>query len=562
MHPAIARLNWAQLNFRDLNSFESSFQSLINLLEQERLYVRQHTELLNKALEWRSTQKQTRYLLTGQERQQAEVWLKKRFKDKQPPCIPTDLHCEYITESIKNANNRMSQVFVCHAEQDRDTAERVRRTLMRAGITVWTHHGDIEFGTDFQAAMNRGLEEADNVVFLISTYSLESQYCRQDLKHALMLRKRIIPMLIETVDPDQFPESLQALQYIDLTENLTELDYQQSASNLLRSLNHNAAYTNEHKVLLTKALKWQRQQRNPCILLRGFELQHALAWIKISSEFPNQGPTQLQLEFIRESERQPQELFLDVFISYARVDSDLAHKLNDSLQRQGKRTWFDQESIASGADFQQEIYRGIESSNNFLLIMTPQSVGSPYCVDEVEYAAKLNKRIVSIRHRAVETADLHPELAKAEWIDFQENDYDFTASFQELIAILDAAPEYLRAHTQLLTQAIAWDRKGKRESLLLRGDELTEAEQWLLKASGKQPGPTSLQGDYIATSRQTLVKRQRRMIGVLSLLLVLSIGSSLSSLMLYREVKQLRQKAQPQPSDQSNYLLKPLDENI
>jgi WD40 repeat protein/tetratricopeptide (TPR) repeat protein len=69
-----------------------------------------------------------------------------------------------------------------------------------------------------------------------------------------------------------------------------------------------------------------------------------------------------------------------------RADSDFARKLNDRLQRQGKRTWFDQESIASGADFQQEIYKGIEASDHFLFILSPKSVNSPYCADEVEYA--------------------------------------------------------------------------------------------------------------------------------------------------------------------------------
>ena len=63
------------------------------------------------APEWERHQKQTRYLLIGKERLEAEAWLKIEFKNEQPPCIPTDLHCEFICESIKNANNLLTQVF-------------------------------------------------------------------------------------------------------------------------------------------------------------------------------------------------------------------------------------------------------------------------------------------------------------------------------------------------------------------------------------------------------------------------------------------------------------------
>ena len=83
----------------------------MELFGREKDYVHQHTVLLNDALEWERNQKQTRYLLTGENRQNAEECLAKRFKDSQPPVVPTDLHYEYITESIKNGDNLMTRVF-------------------------------------------------------------------------------------------------------------------------------------------------------------------------------------------------------------------------------------------------------------------------------------------------------------------------------------------------------------------------------------------------------------------------------------------------------------------
>jgi len=160
---------------------------------------------------------------------------------------------------------------------------------------------------------------------------------------------------------------------------------------------------------MSKALKWEKQNRNPSILLRGYNLRHAEVWVKGAEQKTQHQPTTLQKEFINESLRQPPAASLDVFISYSRSDSDLARPLNDELQMRGKTTWFDQESIASGADFQKEIYLGIESADNFLFILSPRSINSPYCADEVEYAAKLNKRFITILHQDINTTELHPE---------------------------------------------------------------------------------------------------------------------------------------------------------
>ena len=89
---------------------------------------------------------------------------------------------------------------------------------MRESFTVWTNKTDIQTGTDFQAAINRGIEEADNLVFLMSPSSLASEYCQQELTYALSLNKRIIPLLIQPLDLDQIPQELRNIQFIDFTD--------------------------------------------------------------------------------------------------------------------------------------------------------------------------------------------------------------------------------------------------------------------------------------------------------------------------------------------------------
>ncbi|MDJ0617332.1 MAG: TIR domain-containing protein, partial [Calothrix sp. MO_192.B10] len=499
------KINWVYFR-EEIDDFEQSLAGLIALLKHHDDYVEKHTHLLAKALEWERNQKQTRYLLTGEEKQQAQAWLKIRFKDEQAPCFPSDLHCEYITESIKNGNNLMTEVFLSYADEDRETMEKIRRSLRREGITVWTNLTDIQTGEAFNSAINRGIEQADNMVYLLSPDSVNSTYCQQELDLAVSLNKRIIPILVRETEEMQVPSALRYLHYIDLTDNLKEEDYLVDESQLLKILYDDAAYYNEHKMLLVKALKWQQQQNNPSILLRGYNLRSAETWLKLAQKRVQHPPTQLQSEFIDESLRQPTLESLDVFISYSRADSDLARKLNDSLQIQGKTTWFDQESIASGSDFQQEIYRGIKASDNFLFILSPRSVNSPYCKDEVEYAASLNKRFVTLLHRQVNTNDLHPELGKVQWIDFNGNEGDFNANFNQLVRTLDTDREHVRSHSKWLHRALEWEYKDKSDDLLLRGSEFLIAQNWLQKTEQqkKKPSATSLQQAFIQASQNAI----------------------------------------------------------
>ncbi|MBW4463161.1 MAG: TIR domain-containing protein [Nodosilinea sp. WJT8-NPBG4] len=464
-------------------------------------YVHQHTTLLTQALSWDRHHRQTRYLLVGSDRQAAETWLQIRFAEGEPlPCTPTDLQCEFITESIKNANNLMTQVFLCHSDEDQAAAEQIRRSLLRQGITVWNYRTDIQTSQDYNSAITGGIEEADNVLFLLSPHSAQSPYCQRELQQALDLHKRVIPVLAAPTEPELVPESLRTLQYVDLTDNSQASDYLADEGQLLKLLGTDAAHHTEHKTWLVQALKWQRQQQNPTLLLRGYNLRQAETWRAVARTHRHP-PTALHEQFIAESLRQPPDSSLDVFISYSRVDSDFARRLNDALQTQGKRTWFDQESIATGTDFQQEIYRGIESSDVFVFLLSPESVNSPFCADEVEYAQGLNKRMVTVLHRPIDVADLHPVLGKLQWLDFREHDGDFQANFAGLLRTLDTDREHLETHTRLLVRSGEWDRRGRDESLLLRGQDLQTAETWLMTNAAVEPLPTGLQQEYIRASR-------------------------------------------------------------
>lgn len=515
MHPVVSKINW--IYFREgVDSFEQGRADLINLFHRHENYVRQHTVFLIQALDWQRHQRKVEYLLTGDDRAEAEQWLKAPFEDEQSPCVPTDLHCEFICESIKNANHLMTQVFISHAEVDHVAREKLRYTLMREGITIWINRTDIKTGTEFQEEINRGIEEADNLVLLMSRASLESEYCRQELEYALYLNKRVIPLLIETMDMEDIPMTLRSLQFIDFTEYANPEAYRSATNKLLNILDEDAMYHTQHKLLLVKALKWKQQKYNPSILLRGYELRHYRSWFQVAKQHPQFRATPLQEEFLAVSEQQPPDKTLNVFVSYSQADADFVRKLNNTLQIQGMTTWFDQENIEAGVDFQQEIFKGIENSENFLFIISPSSVTSPFCKDEVEYAQRLNKRIVTVLYREVSSALLHPALAPIQWIDFRRHGGDFLSNFGELLRTLASDPDHVRMHTRLLVRSREWQESDQDDSFLLRGKDLQSSVSWLKQAEHRDPKPTDLQQRYIQASQELPHRRIRPRSVVLS----------------------------------------------
>lgn len=552
MHPALRKINWVMALGQD-NPSEAVVNDVLELIQRQRSYVRQHTLWLVKALEWHHRQKQSQFLLVGEARQQAEAWLKTRFADQQAPCIPTDLQCSFITESSKNADNLMTQVFLAYAEEDKSVMEQVQRFLCRQGITVWINTTSLPTGEDFLASIDRGIEATDNLVYLLSPASVNSVYCQHELNYALALNKRVIPILVSPMAGCQLPTGLQELHYINLSEASGQnkgLDH----TELLKILYQDKTYHRQHKWLLTQALKWQRQNQNPSILLRGYNLRRSEAWLKVAQTRQQQPPTPLQVAFIQESVRQPESPYLDVFISYSRTDSEFARRLNDALQIQGKTTWFDQESIDVGANFQREIYRGIASSHSFVFVISPSSVNSPYCADEVTYAAGLNKRLVTVLHRPVAAETLPVPLTTVQWIDFRRHQDDFYGHFSELVRTLDMDREHVQHHTKLTQRAMEWAAQGKDTDLLLRGSEFAIAQTWLQTArqDQKQPPPTDLQRDFLATSQARLAaearqenRRQvilRSLLGLISLAFLAAAGLGLWAFSLWRqsEIAQLQ----------------------
>jgi WD40 repeat protein len=212
-----------------------------------------------------------------------------------------------------------------------------------------------------------------------------------------------------------------------------------------------------------------------------------------------------------------------VFMSYSRKDKDFVRRLNDALVGQKREAWVDWKDIPLTAEWQQEILTNIETTENFIFVISPQSATSPNCKKEIDHAVANHKRMFPIVRRHIPDDAVPEALRKFQWIDFSD-DNSFESRFAALVAAIDADLAWVNAHTRMLTRAKEWEREGKDNSFLLHGKDLREAERWVAQSSEKDPKPTTLQSQYILASRQSATKVQRIVIGAIAVAFLIALG--------------------------------------
>ena len=506
MPAGISKINWIYAR-EDVDNLEAAVTGLVDLCHRHEDYVHQHTELLIRALAWDRHQSQASYLLMGEDRLRAQTWLMTEFATEQPPCLPSLQQAIFITESIKAADGGMTQVFISYAEEDLATREIVRYHLLQAGITVWTNTVDIRMGEDFEVAIQRGLEEADNVVYLISQASLVSDYCQMEIEQALDLNKRIIPMLVEDIDLNLLPDNIRKVQFINLADNRASIDLKKDLAELLRAIRREAPYHNQHKRLLVRALKWERQMQNPSLLLQRQVQDTYFAWAQNAKDRTLNGALPLQLAFLEASQMQSPDQTIGVFVIHHIDDIDFSQRLNETLLVQGKSSWLSPEGAAGETDRPEETQQLIDNAENVLFILSPRSARCNACLKEFAYAQSRQKRVLPVIYRDVVKSTLPDGIASLPWIDFRRHDGDFLVNFGELFRALENDPFHVRSHTRLLVKATEWDRGQRDDSFLLRGNDLADSEHWLQQAADKTPPVTLLQKEYIKASQALPFKK-------------------------------------------------------
>jgi WD40 repeat protein len=210
---------------------------------------------------------------------------------------------------------------------------------------------------------------------------------------------------------------------------------------------------------------------------------------------------------------------LNVFISYSRQDIAFVDRLQAAIAAHGIEAFVDREYIEKSEEWWVRIKQLITDADTFVFVLSPGSVDSAVCKDEVAFAEKLNKRFVPIVARDLEGREVPAALARLNYIFFIPNatadaSGDFDATVSDLVRALETDIPWIRDHTRLGALAERWEAQKRPSDLLLRGAELNAAETWLTTRPDKAPDPTDAHRAFLTESRKAATRRQRMIVGL------------------------------------------------
>jgi len=203
----------------------------------------------------------------------------------------------------------------------------------------------------------------------------------------------------------------------------------------------------------------------------------------------------------------------DVFVSYAREDLTFVRDLETRLAFDQLTVWFDVKGLFGGERFWDEICKAIDAAAAVVFIIAPESIGSVYCRRELQFAGERQKRIVPVLRRDVPHGSIPQEIEGVQWVFLRDTDED--EGLEPLKSAIRADWVWLRQHARLLSRGSEWSARRHDDSLLLRGNDLRDAEAWMLQEPGGRERPILLQREFIAASRRAATRRRLAIAGSL-----------------------------------------------
>jgi hypothetical protein len=213
-----------------------------------------------------------------------------------------------------------------------------------------------------------------------------------------------------------------------------------------------------------------------------------------------------------------------VFISYSRKDIAFADRLDPALKARGFETLIDRTDILAFEPWWQRVEGLIGRADTVVFVLSPDAVRQDSVArKEVAFAASLNKRFAPIVYRSVENKLVPEELAKLNFVFFDEP-ARFEQSVDQLVEALNTDIGWVRQHTEFGEQARRWTQTKGASGLLLRSPVLEQAERWIASRPPGAPAPTDETQAFIRQSRQGATRRRNILTGSLAAGLVLALA--------------------------------------
>ncbi|MCJ7735118.1 MAG: TIR domain-containing protein [Anaerolineales bacterium] len=125
-----------------------------------------------------------------------------------------------------------------------------------------------------------------------------------------------------------------------------------------------------------------------------------------------------------------------VFISYSRKDIEFVDRLANDLKAAGFEVWYDLSGLEAGTQWGSEIQKAIETSQFFLIVLSPNSIKSSWVEREFLHASDQDIKIIPLLYQQ---CSLPMWSLNLHFIDMQGKNY--ARKYHELLMIMGVQPE-------------------------------------------------------------------------------------------------------------------------
>lgn len=188
----------------------------------------------------------------------------------------------------------MARIFVSYSRKNKDFCRHLTDELQKRDMDFWVDWEGIPPTVDWMKEIEKGIEEADAFLAIVSTEWISSKVCQDELNIAVKNGKRLIPVIPYDIVWNDVPPSLSHLNFIFFTQNF---DFNQQLNLLFTALDTDYDWLKSHRRLQIKALEWERANKENGFLLRGRDLEDAEQLISVNAN-KDPHPTDIQREYV------------------------------------------------------------------------------------------------------------------------------------------------------------------------------------------------------------------------------------------------------------------------
>lgn len=126
----------------------------------------------------------------------------------------------FIVSKMLITRKYQSKIFISFSEQDSEIAQQIRRALINERFILNIDEKNIQVGENIKQAFISEIKSSSIFIVLISKYSINSNFVKLEIKHAIKNNKKVLPVLIDK--NISIPNELKDLKYANFIENKKE----------------------------------------------------------------------------------------------------------------------------------------------------------------------------------------------------------------------------------------------------------------------------------------------------------------------------------------------------